>query len=950
MGLFGSVKAEAKYASVRQRELVEFRLRRLSSLVTLVNRMADECNQHLRTACGAEWLVVGEDFDKQRIPVAKAEALFITYGDLLFRDLDLHAIFTLPISLAYSTLGAQLPLPHDRIHCLPDTPVFDKHHDAHVAGREALAEVLEARVAGDLFEAGQRQRLIVASGGNLRDLLSMVVHAAEDAQLDGRARIAAADVDAARVKLRTEYERRLGESPYDHDKIGYEEKARRLVAIYQRDPTADVPDAALHALLRARAPCKSSTASAGSGFIRWSSTCSSARSRSSRARARSGCVVAPPTLEPGGPDLAVVHRLASWAARAPKGLALVSYDSAEVLGRTLDALRDALAPHAVPLHEIALRVGLEPARLVDELVARLEGLTPGAVSITGWGTAFDHETSLADALHLAPDLWSWFLVRVDLREAPTEAASDELEVAAQLRRGVLLADLALQADARRARAGAAPGARAERLAERFERALAAGADVDELRDLGWRALAELYSAHAPDDARAMVARLNAAAREAGRPPVVPDVAPAPAFMSAARESSDARTRADRVASDEPLLADLVAFLACLAPLPVPEELLLMGARALGQRLGSAVALAESRARLRSAAAAAGLVRHDAHGQWLLLLAAGRDIGARAPDAQAWAARAVEAVTRAVSHFAWVIPDSGARLEPHVVACCGRVEAQPEAVGELASALQTRAVELREMGQRERSVAVLRQVVAVRRRLSSYPADRQARGLASALHELCLSLSRAGHSQEALEAIREATRLRRLALSHDKEPAPSLADSLLVLSEALTRRGQREEALDTAAEAVRIYRAWPRLRGGFDVDAGLARSVKALSAGLMHYFTEAEALERPTSARSRRFRGWTVSDSARGEEVLRVVLRDMPMRDVRLLREHFEPDVVRESPRSADGSNETRSEERLRELLAAMVAAARRLQVGPDELARALSQGAIGRFFPRPRDG
>ena len=115
--------------------------------------------------------------------------------------------------------------------------------------------MLKAATSLDLFEEGQMTRLIVASGGNLRDLFSMVTQAADSAILrkspDGK--INGEDADSAIKALRTEYTRRLGDSPYDKDKIVYEDKAKRLIQIYNSDPNAKIPDQVLYFLLRSRA-------------------------------------------------------------------------------------------------------------------------------------------------------------------------------------------------------------------------------------------------------------------------------------------------------------------------------------------------------------------------------------------------------------------------------------------------------------------------------------------------------------------------------------------------------------------------------------------------------------------------------------------------------------------------------------------------------------------------
>lgn len=252
LGLFAQVKGEIKYTADRKRELTEYRLRRLSSLIALVNRALDECNQILRKHDKREWLFIGEDFDKPGIPFEQTESLFLNYANI-FKDLRTHLIFNIPISLVYSERGPYLPY---SAYCVPDTPVFHQDHTPHREGREALQAVLEARVTPDLFGESQMTKLIVASGGNLRDLFQMTAQAADNAILGGRSKIGNTDAEAAINNLRTEYERRLGESPYDEEKVNkitYDMKAERLERIYAGDPVAKIPAAVLSSLLRARA-------------------------------------------------------------------------------------------------------------------------------------------------------------------------------------------------------------------------------------------------------------------------------------------------------------------------------------------------------------------------------------------------------------------------------------------------------------------------------------------------------------------------------------------------------------------------------------------------------------------------------------------------------------------------------------------------------------------------
>lgn len=255
-GLFLSLKGEIKYTADRQQKRVEYRINQISSLITLCNKVIFECNDILKNEKQRQWLFVGEEFDKPGIPVAQTENLFINYASI-FHNLHAYLIFNIPISLVRSERRAQLPCPEDKIFCIPDTPVYDQEHEAFAPGRDALAKVLDARMAASLFDAGQRERLIVASGGNLRDLFSLVSRAADESILrdetDGLIR--QDDATKAINNLRNAYEQSLGSSPYDERKdheILYDDKAALLVKIYNGDADAKIPNPILYSLLRSR--------------------------------------------------------------------------------------------------------------------------------------------------------------------------------------------------------------------------------------------------------------------------------------------------------------------------------------------------------------------------------------------------------------------------------------------------------------------------------------------------------------------------------------------------------------------------------------------------------------------------------------------------------------------------------------------------------------------------
>ncbi|MEL7359925.1 MAG: hypothetical protein AAFV85_08290 [Cyanobacteria bacterium J06634_6] len=252
LGLFATLKGEIKFASARKQEVVSYRITRLDTLIELANRLLDECNLLLRKATGKQWLFVGEDFDRAGIPSTQIEDLFITYANI-FQELRSHLVFTLPISLYYSEKAARLPFSGHQSFVIPDTPMFDAAHQHNERGQGAIEKALSTRMDLGLFEPGCLPRLIVASGGNLRNLFDLVNYAADGATIRGGALIGETDADAAIVNLRSDYERRLGQSPYDPREVAYTDKVALLVRIYNGEKDAQMTNPALYSLLNARA-------------------------------------------------------------------------------------------------------------------------------------------------------------------------------------------------------------------------------------------------------------------------------------------------------------------------------------------------------------------------------------------------------------------------------------------------------------------------------------------------------------------------------------------------------------------------------------------------------------------------------------------------------------------------------------------------------------------------
>ena len=257
-GFFANAKAEIKYVSDQKTEVTEYRLHTIGQLLKLLNSMLDSCNEALFEEKGKEWLFIGEDFDKPGIPPNLTETLFIQYSNL-FKDLHAHAIFTLPIEIAYSDRQPRLSC---KCECILDTPVYRSDHAPHLEGREALRKVLRARINLDLFAEGQEDRLIVASGGNLRDLFELVSDAATESIVRGRkapkdaldsGKIEERQVTYAINQKRIEYRNRLGQTSTDPKELTYEAKSELLKQTYLQGTKERIPNPVMHSLLKAKA-------------------------------------------------------------------------------------------------------------------------------------------------------------------------------------------------------------------------------------------------------------------------------------------------------------------------------------------------------------------------------------------------------------------------------------------------------------------------------------------------------------------------------------------------------------------------------------------------------------------------------------------------------------------------------------------------------------------------
>lgn len=241
----------------------------------------------------------------------------------------------------------------------------------------------------------------------------------------------------------------------------------------------------------------------------------------------------------------VTALLASWCERASDGMAAVEFESELARQRVVEDLRSRVTAADIAFREITVPGADSPFELVNKIIGELGALAAGVVSISGFEKVLppgaSHEETLAafnfqrerlaepplrqiwwlsprvadGFLRKAPDLYSWFIVRLHLTETifRPPAFSGTLEPPSfQDFEGTAPTSLE---DARQ---------RAFELAGRFERSLGDPArSIGELaRQLMEPAIRALREAGAEREARDLERGLRRRARAKGRP-VVPAV-------------------------------------------------------------------------------------------------------------------------------------------------------------------------------------------------------------------------------------------------------------------------------------------------------------------------------------------------------------------------------------------------------------------------------------------
>ncbi|MDJ0703899.1 MAG: AAA family ATPase [Leptolyngbyaceae cyanobacterium MO_188.B28] len=196
-------------------------------------RRVSELSQHIdliaaaiQTATQKKVLVIIDDLDKLDLPIVKA--IFQDNIKALFSP-NIRVVFTIPIAVIREPrLLVTLDSESDMLSMLPVTKFFGREtaHQTDAAPLEAnvkmLQQVLEKRIPDDLIEADIKRRIVLLSGGVLRELVRLGQECCRECMLELELEPGSPDITintailAEAVKsLRNQFARPLGSNRYN---------------------------------------------------------------------------------------------------------------------------------------------------------------------------------------------------------------------------------------------------------------------------------------------------------------------------------------------------------------------------------------------------------------------------------------------------------------------------------------------------------------------------------------------------------------------------------------------------------------------------------------------------------------------------------------------------------------------------------------------------------------
>jgi hypothetical protein len=200
LGLIAEFKASVRSASTNKVEYRQKLEKRISVLRSYCNVLINEIEIKLRKQ--DKWLLlIIEDLDKAEI--SKIREIFFEHSGIL-SELNTRIIFTVSVFAFLTPSLADLKSKFRMVR-LPMLKVKDNSRKDFEEGINAIERIVGKRTELSLFENGLLRKIILRSGGVLRDLFEMVELAANSAYFNKRKKITEEDADYAFNRLKSRY-------------------------------------------------------------------------------------------------------------------------------------------------------------------------------------------------------------------------------------------------------------------------------------------------------------------------------------------------------------------------------------------------------------------------------------------------------------------------------------------------------------------------------------------------------------------------------------------------------------------------------------------------------------------------------------------------------------------------------------------------------------------------
>ena len=217
--LFAKLTGQIKTGQAVKQEVRRKLDQQVSQLIAGVNDLLQRLEVEVRNKGRQGVVLVVDNLDRVTLRDLEGgrtshEALFVEHGEPL-RALKCHAIYTVPISMLYSTKATQLTSLFPRYQIVPMIRVSDRNGDEFPKGLARLRDILARRIdLSPLFEPDALDALCRASGGHPRQLMALTTYAIDYADERAPRPVAAKAAARAVGRLVNEYGRMIPEAHF----------------------------------------------------------------------------------------------------------------------------------------------------------------------------------------------------------------------------------------------------------------------------------------------------------------------------------------------------------------------------------------------------------------------------------------------------------------------------------------------------------------------------------------------------------------------------------------------------------------------------------------------------------------------------------------------------------------------------------------------------------------